>query len=148
MKRVFKGALLLLLCYALLICSHAASNSAYDVNDDGKIGLLDVITVVRLSVSAEPDTKGDINGDGTVTIEDALLVLKQLLNKKGVVYTYMDIVERLTDTRYLSLGNTDEESELFSSYARKSQYTDGAYVNWRDNGDGSNVIGTMKTAAI
>lgn len=144
MKRVLKGALLLLLCCALLICSHAASNSAYDVNSDGKIGLLDVITVVRLSVSAEPDVKGDINGDGTVTIEDALLVLKQLLNKKGVVYTYMDIVERLTDTRYLNLGNTDEESELFSSYARKSQYTDGAYVNWRENGDGSNVLGTTE----
>lgn len=147
MKRVFKGALLLLLCCAFMICSYAVSKKACDVNGDGDVNLKDIIRILRIVGSVEQSEEGDVNRDGTISVADALIVLKNFLNNSYddyETYTYVDIVERLTDTRYLSLGNTDEESELFSSYARKSQYTDGAYVNWRENGDGSNVLGTTE----
>jgi len=143
-KRVFKVALLLLLCCAFLICSCAASKKACDINGDGVVNLMDVLRILRIVGSAEPNGDLDVNGDGVVSVADALIVLKDIVNNVHETYTYVDIVERLTNTKYLSLGNSDEESELFSSYDRKSKYVDGAYKNWRVNGDGSNVLGTTE----
>lgn len=140
MKKICSLMLLVLFSF-LLAFGTSAAMAKYDVNDDGKVGLVDVLIVLRASCQEDASLELDMNGDASVSLTDALLVLHAILNGETQTYSYIDIVERLTDTRLLSLGNSDEKSELFSSYDRASKYAYGNYVNWRVNGDGSNVLG-------
>lgn len=139
MKRIGLIALTLFLSLSCIIGAYAIS-AKYDMNKDGTVGLLDVVHVLRLVAQENATQEADFNADGQVTIVDVLTVLQILLNGEAYSYSYVDIVERLTDTRLLSLGNSGEKSELFSSYDRNSKYENGKYVNWRANGDGSNVL--------
>ena len=145
MKKFLQLAVLFILI-ATLSFSSLAADSAYDVNNNGEVNLLDVLVVLKEITKESPDIAMDINGDGSVTLYDVLSLLGVIINggsgKVDIYYSYTDIVSRMTDTRLLALDNTDEESEMFTSYDRKSQYVDGRYTNWRVNGDGSNVIGT------
>lgn len=50
--------------------------------------------------------------------------------------SYTEIVERMTDPRYLSSKPIGEVSREFTSYNRSSKYENGQYVNWNANGDG------------
>ncbi|MBQ4556745.1 MAG: DUF2961 domain-containing protein [Clostridia bacterium] len=147
MKKLLKTAILFIISATLLISIFAADKT-HDVNDSGQVDLLDVLAIMRELPKETPDTSMDMNGDGTVSVLDVLLLLQAIVNggsgKVDVYYSYTDIVSRMTDTPYLSMNNTDEESEMFTSYDRKSQYVDGKYTNWRANGDGSNVIGTTE----
>ncbi len=57
-------------------------------------------------------------------------------------YSYTDIVNRLIDPKTLSVSGNGEDSNLFSSYGRKSAYNEetGEYENWNNNGDGAAYI--------
>ncbi len=145
MKRVLQTAILFIIS-ALLVFGVFAADEAHDVNGSGEVNLLDVLVVLKEVANETPDTRMDIDGDGLVTLRDVVTLLRTIVNGEGgkvdFYYSYTDIVARMTDTRFLALDNTDEESEMFTSYDRKSTYENGAYKNWRVNGDGSNVIST------
>ena len=59
-------------------------------------------------------------------------------------YTYVDIVERMLDTRYLSEGARGEKSAEFTSYDRASTVQDipsgVQYNSWNANSDGTGYI--------
>lgn len=145
MKRIFQTAVFLILS-VILVFGVAAADEAYDVNDSGEVNLVDAITILKDIVKETQNLKMDIDKDGKVGVSDVVALLHAIVNgeggKVGVYYSYVDIVERMTDTHLLAVDNTDEESEMFTSYDRKSVYEDGTYKNWRVNGDGSNVIST------
>lgn len=142
MKKFSKVLILFVLLAAMLLTAVHAASQKYDANGDGIVNLLDVLTVLKNTVAESYDATADINADGVVTVADVLLLLKSYLatGEEPAGYSYTDIVARMLDTRYLSTGNTDEESELFSSYSRASKYADGVYSGWRNNGDGGQYI--------
>jgi len=49
----------------------------YDVNNDGVVNLLDVTRAQRWFGTTDP--RGDITGDGWVTIEDLILIMQQFV---------------------------------------------------------------------
>ena len=58
-------------------------------------------------------------------------------------FTYVDLVNRLTDLEYLAtLPAPGETCAQWSSYDRKSKYdaASGKYLNWSANGDGTGII--------
>ena len=58
-------------------------------------------------------------------------------------YTYVDLVNRLTDLEYpATLPAVGEQCQQWSSYDRRSKYDDstGKYVGWFANGDGDGII--------
>ncbi|UCC98076.1 MAG: DUF2961 domain-containing protein [Phycisphaerales bacterium] len=58
-------------------------------------------------------------------------------------FTYVDLIERLTDLEYLAtLPALGEKCAQWSSYDRKSKYdvASGKYVDWSANGDGTGII--------
>ena len=58
-------------------------------------------------------------------------------------FSYVDLVQRLTDLEYLAtLPAAGEQCAQWSSYDRKSRYdaTTGKYLQWDANGDGDGVI--------
>jgi hypothetical protein len=58
-------------------------------------------------------------------------------------YTYIDLVDRLTDLEHLAvLPEPGEKCQQWSSYDRKSRYDQatGKYVDWFANGDGNGII--------
>jgi len=62
-----------------------------------------------------------------------------------IVYSYTDLVARLTNLQHLALlPAAGERCAQWSSYDRSSFYDEptGQYVNWSANGDGSGVIRT------
>ncbi|HEY3397167.1 MAG TPA: glycoside hydrolase family 172 protein [Armatimonadota bacterium] len=73
----------------------------------------------------------------------ALLLLAVLTAQSAPTYTYLDLVKRLTDLKYLStLPAPGDTMAQWSSYDRASKYdaaTD-KYLAWDANGDGSGYI--------
>ena len=124
MKRLLQTAILFVISATLLISTFAA-DKGHDVNDSGEVNLIDVLVILKELPKEAPDTAMDINGDGVVSLLDVLSLLQAIVNggsgSVDIYYSYTDIVDRITDTRYLSVDNTDEESEMFTSYDRKSQ---------------------------
>ena len=55
-------------------------------------------------------------------------------------YSYKDIVERMLDTKYLSVQGKGEVCREFTSYDRKSAVSGTSYVSWNANGDGTGYI--------
>ncbi|MBT5534769.1 T9SS type A sorting domain-containing protein, partial [Candidatus Poribacteria bacterium] len=51
-----------------------APDAAWDVNDDGRVDILDLVTVAQTFGASGADLAGDVTGDGTVNILDLVLV--------------------------------------------------------------------------
>lgn len=52
-----------------------------DINDDGLLNILDIITVVNIAVGSSPyDENADLNGDGQVNILDVIFLVNLVLN--------------------------------------------------------------------
>ena len=52
-----------------------------DINDDGLLNILDIITVVNIAVGSSPyDENADLNGDGQVNILDVILLVNLILD--------------------------------------------------------------------
>ena len=52
-----------------------------DMNDDGLLNILDIITVANIAVDIFPfDESADFNGDGDVNILDVLIIVQLVLN--------------------------------------------------------------------
>ena len=65
-------------------------------------------------------------------------------------YTYIDLIQRLTDLEHpATLPEVGEVCRQWSSYDRKSRYDDktGKYVNWNANGDGFGGAGWIRKEA-
>ena len=60
-----------------------------------------------------------------------------IISKK---YKYVDIVNRMLDTRWLAESGSRERSAEFTSYDRKSRHEDGKYIDWNANDDGGGII--------
>ena len=146
----YKARFLSLLLAATLFCFAAAAAGAnFDINGDGMTSIADALAVLRTAVGESDYPAADTDGDGRVTLLDALRVLRHILDKPAALsYSYTDIVGRLTDTRYLSLGGSGEKSLLASSYDRASKFEDGRYLSWRANGDGSQSLGATADGGL
>ena len=46
----------------------------WDVNDDGTVNIQDLVLVANELGESGEDLKGDLNGDGTVNIQDLVIV--------------------------------------------------------------------------
>ena len=60
----------------------AIGGSAYDVGDlnlDGTINILDVVTIVNVVLAGESNDMADLNGDGIVNILDVILLVNIIL---------------------------------------------------------------------
>lgn len=55
-------------------------------------------------------------------------------------YTYVDIVNRMIDTQYLTYAGSGERSYEFTSYDRASKLVNGQAISWNANDDGSGYI--------
>ncbi len=69
----------------------------------------------------------------------------------GQTYTYIDLVNKLTDMEGLAvLPVQGETSALWSSYDRASRYDEatGKYVGWDANGDGRGIIRTEDGVSV
>ena len=143
MKKFICLALLLTLIFSFCFSALAAEKE-FDVNGSGDVNLLDVLEVLKEVVSATPNIAMDVNKNGVVELADAIYLLKEVVNggsgSVAVYYSYTDIVARMTDTKLLATDNTNEESEMFTSYERRSVYEDGVYKNWRVNA--RSIVGT------
>ena len=51
-----------------------------DLNGDGAIDILDVITIVNLVLSGEYELLGDINLDGVINVMDVVILVNSILN--------------------------------------------------------------------
>ena len=143
-KTAFLFCLSVFLSIAMAFAAFGASR-VYDVNCDGSITLLDVLVVLRASITDAYDAEADLNLDGEVTVQDVLMSLQCLLNENETTtkaYTYADIVERMTNVRHLAVGNTGERTVEYSSYDRASKYENGVYSGWDGNGDSNKYIET------
>ncbi|MBQ4557281.1 MAG: DUF2961 domain-containing protein [Clostridia bacterium] len=128
----------------VLVLGVFAAPKEYDATGDGEVSLADIVRIMRATVSDTYNESADANRDGEVTIVDAILVLKCVVNGEGgnlySTYSYVDIVERMTDTRILAEGYSGEKSAEFTSYSRTSVYENGVYKNWNSNLDGGTQI--------
>jgi len=73
-----KKSILLILLSCLLAIGIAAESG--DMNNDGKETLLDVISILKQAQAAKPLATADMDGDGTINVQDALFVLRRVLN--------------------------------------------------------------------
>lgn len=51
-----------------------------DVNGDGKVSVADAVAVINMFLNGEYLAKGDLNGDGKITVADAVAVINLFLN--------------------------------------------------------------------
>ena len=52
-----------------------------DVNQDGNVDVLDVITAVNLILNAEYDSTADLNQDGLLNVMDVVILFNQILDE-------------------------------------------------------------------
>ena len=69
-------------------------------------------------------------------------------NMKSTEHKYVDIVNRMLDTRWLAESGSRESSAEFTSYDRKSKYEDGKYTDWNANYDGGGYIKKYEDGSI
>ena len=53
---------------------------AGDINGDGEVNVLDVVSLVNGILSQDPPSAGDINGDGEVNVLDVVSLVNSILN--------------------------------------------------------------------
>lgn len=76
-----KRILILLLAAILLTCvCSAAEPDPLDVNGDGKISVVDALLVIRSILNGTADTCPDLNGDGRCTLIEVLWILRTCRN--------------------------------------------------------------------
>ena len=51
-----------------------------DINSDGTLDILDVITIVNLVLIGEYNELGDMNDDGTLDVIDVVIIVNSILN--------------------------------------------------------------------
>ena len=51
-----------------------------DINEDGALNILDIVTLVSIILSGEVDPLGDLNGDGSINILDVVILTGIILN--------------------------------------------------------------------
>ncbi|MFP4056486.1 MAG: glycoside hydrolase family 172 protein [Candidatus Brocadiia bacterium] len=80
---------------------------------------------------------------GTLWAMGVAVLASAWVARGGESWTYVELVERLTDLEALAvLPPRGEKCQQWSSYDRRSRYDaeKGAYVGWSANGDGNGVI--------
>lgn len=110
MKRLCGFFILSCLCVLLLLGVAAAPIG--DTDNDGEFSLLDVLATLRYTladdVSAEKLLVMDVNGDGTLTVADALLLLQNELNGEKPSYCSVnDLWHEGCAWNYVTLGDYD-----------------------------------------
>lgn len=94
-----------------------------DMNDDGKIDILDaVILATKLKVSAEITDEAvvavaDISGDGKVTAADLNLIRKTRLNRLGAPYEYVVVIGVDGAGAYFKDAETPNIDKIFENGA-------------------------------
>lgn len=137
MKKVLRYSLIALIFSFAFSTVALAAPAQYDVNGDGRIGLVDVLRILKATVSDTYTEAADADSNGEVTVADVLLVLRSVLNGEELnAYSYVDIVERMTDTRWLAKKGNGEKTAEITSYSHDSAYENGEYINWDANNDG------------
>ncbi|NIA09438.1 MAG: hypothetical protein GWP10_06855 [Nitrospiraceae bacterium] len=58
------------------LCTEAHHEQRGDLNGDGQITVVDAVIALRMAVSGEHNDDADMDGDGRVTSVDALMVLQ------------------------------------------------------------------------
>lgn len=79
--------LLLILTFAVFTNSFLFAAGSGDVNNDGKIDIIDALMVAQYSVGITPpgfiSANGDVNSDGIINIIDALMIAQMYVNGSG-----------------------------------------------------------------
>ena len=61
-----------------VVCSD--DGTAGDINDDGQINVLDIVTLVNIILSGEFQTSGDLNNDEENNVLDIVILIQMILN--------------------------------------------------------------------
>ncbi|MBQ4151032.1 MAG: GH32 C-terminal domain-containing protein [Clostridia bacterium] len=85
-----------LLVLALVLTLGISAESG-DVNDNGKVDLLDVLFALKQISAAEPSKYADIDGDGNVSVVDGIVLLSRIINDPDK-NTAIDVSNKLAFT--------------------------------------------------
>ena len=66
--------------FSLMSTTTFAQNLKFDVNNDGKVNVMDAVSILKATAKRDSDLKFDVNDDGKVNVMDAVFLLKYVAN--------------------------------------------------------------------
>ena len=72
--------------------STGSSNMAGDVNGDGSVNVQDIILIVNMILDGGYDGTADVNGDGSVNVQDIILIVNMILDGRVIDATRAEIL--------------------------------------------------------